>query len=47
MVEGMELKLLHRGALEWHHPPTKYYENLPNGSNVINGTHTQADRLVI
>jgi hypothetical protein len=40
VVEDKELKLLHRGPLEWHYLPTKYHENLTNGSKDISGTHT-------
>jgi hypothetical protein len=40
MVEDMGLKLLLRGPLEWHYLPTKYHENLPSGSKVISGRHT-------
>jgi hypothetical protein len=45
LVEGVGLKLFHRGHLEWHYLGTKFHENLPSGSKVINGEQT--DRLVI
>jgi hypothetical protein len=45
----MALKLLHRGALEQHNLPTKYYEKLPVGSKVTSERrarkHTHTDRL--
>jgi hypothetical protein len=41
MVEAMALKLLQRGPLEWHHLPTKYHEDLPSGSKIINGGQTE------
>jgi hypothetical protein len=49
MIEAMGLKILHRGPLEWHYLCTKFHENLPSGSKVISGGHTdrQTDRLVI
>jgi hypothetical protein len=28
MVEDMELKILHRGSLEWHYLHPKFHENL-------------------
>jgi hypothetical protein len=33
------------GLLEWHYLPTKFHENLPSGSEVINGgpTDTKTD----
>jgi len=40
MIEAMGLKLLHRGPLEWHYLRTKFHENLPSGSKVISGGHT-------
>jgi hypothetical protein len=40
LVEDMGLKLLHRGPLEWHYVRTKFHENLPRGSKVISGGHT-------
>jgi hypothetical protein len=45
MVKDMGLKLLHRGPLEWHYLRTKFHEDLPGGSKVISGGHT--DRLAI
>jgi hypothetical protein len=45
MLEDMGLKILHRGPLEWHYLRTKFLENLPSGSKVITGRHT--NRLVI
>jgi hypothetical protein len=49
MIEAMGLKLLLQGPLEWHYLFAKFHENLPSGSNVINGGHTNIDteRLVI
>jgi hypothetical protein len=40
MIEAMGLKLLHGGPLEWHYLHRKFLENLPRGSEVINGGHT-------
>jgi len=34
---------LHRGPLEWHYLRTKFHENLPSGSKVISGGHSQTD----
>jgi hypothetical protein len=45
MIEAMGLKLLLQGPLEWHYLLAIFHQNLPSGSNVINGGHT--DRLVI
>jgi hypothetical protein len=41
----MGLKLLHRGPLEWQYLRTKFHENLPSDSKVINEgpTDTQTD----
>jgi hypothetical protein len=48
MIEGMGLKILLRGPLEWLHLPTDYHEDLPSISKVISwGTHRQTDKLVI
>jgi hypothetical protein len=41
----MELKLLHGGPVEWQYLHTKFHENVPSGSEVISGGHT--DRQVI
>jgi hypothetical protein len=37
---------LHRGHLEWHYLYNTFHENLPSGSKVISGGHTdrQTDR---
>jgi hypothetical protein len=49
----MGLKILPVGPLEWHYLRTKFHENLPSGSEVISGrhtdidTHTYTDRLLI
>jgi hypothetical protein len=40
MTEAMRLKILHRDPLEWHYLHTKFHENRPNSSKVINGGHT-------
>jgi hypothetical protein len=44
MIEALGLKLLHRGPLGWDYLRTKSHENLPSGSDIISGGHT--DRLV-
>jgi hypothetical protein len=46
MIEAMGLKLLHRGPLEWHYLRTKFRENLPSGSDVINGGHRQTGYFI-
>jgi hypothetical protein len=38
MFEAMELKII--GSLEWHYFRTKFRKNLPCGSEVISGGHT-------
>jgi hypothetical protein len=43
MVEAMGLKIWHRGPLERHRLRIKFHENLPVGSKVISGGHTQTD----
>jgi hypothetical protein len=40
MIENIGLKMLHRGPLEWHYLHNKFHENLPSGSKVISGGHT-------
>jgi hypothetical protein len=45
IIKAMGLKILHRGTFEWHYIRTKFHENLPSGSKVIGGGHT--NRLVI
>jgi hypothetical protein len=40
MIQYMGLKIFRRGPLEWHYLPTKFHENLPSGSKVISGGHT-------
>jgi hypothetical protein len=45
IIEAIGLKLLYPGSLEWHYLHTKFRENLPSGSEVISGGHT--DRLVM
>jgi hypothetical protein len=51
VVEGTGLKRTCRGHLQWHDLPTEFHKNLPIGSKVISGGHTQTDgqthRLVI
>jgi hypothetical protein len=42
MNEAVGLKLLHRSPLEWHYLRTKFHENLPSCSKVINGGHTES-----
>jgi hypothetical protein len=39
-------KLSHRGPFEWHHLPTKFYENLPVVSKLLGGKYRQTDGLV-
>jgi hypothetical protein len=39
-VKAMGLKIMHQGPLEWHYLLTKFNENLPSGSKVISGGHT-------
>jgi hypothetical protein len=45
MVEAMELKLPHRGPLQWHHLHTKFHPNPPIGSEVI-GARRHTDRQI-
>jgi hypothetical protein len=42
MVEDMGLKIIASRTTSLHYPPppTKYHENLPSDSKVINGVHT-------
>jgi hypothetical protein len=41
MVEAMGLKIIaSRSPFEWHYLRTKFHENLPSGSKVITGGHT-------
>jgi hypothetical protein len=40
----MGLKIIALKSLERHYLHTKFYENLPSGSVVISGGHTQTDR---
>jgi hypothetical protein len=40
MIEAMGLKLLHRAPFEYHYLRIKFHENLPSGSKVIAGGHT-------
>jgi hypothetical protein len=44
MVEGTGLKVRRRGHLQWHDLLTEFHKNLPIGSKVIRGGHTQIDR---
>jgi hypothetical protein len=46
MAEGTGLKVRRRGHLQWHDLPTEFHKNLPVGSKVIKGEHTdrQTDR---
>jgi hypothetical protein len=37
---GLDLKLLHRGPLEWHYLRNIFYENQPSDSEVISEGHT-------
>jgi hypothetical protein len=37
MIEAMRLKLSHQSPFEWHHLPTRFYENLPSSSKDILG----------
>jgi hypothetical protein len=41
----MRLNIIAPMALEWHYLRTKFHGNLPSGSKVISGRHT--DRQVI
>jgi hypothetical protein len=50
MVESKGLKSTEsRDHLQWHDLPTEFHKNLPIGSKVIRGGHTdrRTDRLVI
>jgi hypothetical protein len=44
MVEGTDVKVRRRGHLQWHDLPTEFHKNLPIGSKVIRGGHTDRDR---
>jgi hypothetical protein len=46
MNEAMGLKLLHRGPLAWHYLRTKLHENLPSGSKVTSGGHTDRQTYI-
>jgi hypothetical protein len=43
MIDAVGLKKLPPCPLEWHYVHTKFHENLPNGSKVINGGHRQTE----
>jgi hypothetical protein len=46
IVDAVGLKLSHRGALQRHHLPTKFHENLQIGSRVIRWTERQTGDLI-
>jgi hypothetical protein len=35
-----------RGPLEWHHLPTKFHEDVPNGSKDTSGGHRQTGDVI-
>jgi hypothetical protein len=47
MIEGIGLKLLHRGPLKWHYLHAKFHEVLRSGSEVISGGYTDRHTLII
>jgi hypothetical protein len=40
MIEAVGLNIIASRSLEWHYLCTKFHENLPSGSEVISGGHT-------
>jgi hypothetical protein len=42
MNEGMGLKIIASGPLEWHYLRTKFHENILSGSEFIGGGHTDS-----